>query len=845
MVGKSKILGLFAIFIVFLGSLVYANSAIEPISININESNATYVVGEEITLDFEAEFGGPFSSLTNLEVSLADLNFSGRFLEVLDAQGISYAVENGTSSLSGSTDEAHFAFNDLGEQIIYLRVDSNEDTFSDLDFEVLGSEDIKLPYLDFGADGIVEWKFFGDFLGFSSDYLLSETLTEDDGGDIIITNEKSNYWCEQIDLPLTRDLQVYVKMEELDVNENISATLIQLSDLECKSDCEGFGGQYTCDVDIGSSLDYYSCDLSAEYTLEGEFLVCIYNEVQGDGQTQQAKLRIESNSPNSAYVCNVDGDSYDCNSQGSDDFLIKVKAGDYNEVLNGNANFMAGLINNYEAFITVLNYEISNCMELDDGKCAIPLKVGSSSSGVLTLKDLNMEYNTASGLKSTNNFYMGIDIGQGLVYELGEFNLTDLNESIVLNMSTEGLYIYAPEVNFSGNYNLELSFNPGPSDSISVEISTFTEGLMDSEGARSTIQEHIDFLESEETNYGDVLEVMGLNSDVSFALSGLNDYLNELDMLNGTNQSEMDSFIEDLNQNIDTLMENTPKVISVLSSLDDEVVIEPSDVLAEMVPTGDLNDAYYLQNDFNVKSNARYVEVVLFNDIEIKGSIIRKEVSGSGSNYYVYETIPAFVSTNEPSFIDGFSQVKSGNINLYRSEYSNVMGASYNYFFENEDVTLGLKDMKTVLIPKAGVMPRGSEEIPVCGDNKCAVLMVDGEKIYLEDAISCPQDCAKKVNWGGILMVFMIGVLIIVAVAVYFRFMKKKVGGKGDTVKKSQFASEKDETQLREYISKSIASGATREKITKILLERGWKKEQIDYAFKPKIGKPKNGKNIK
>jgi hypothetical protein len=268
------------------------------------------------------------------------------------------------------------------------------------------------------------------------------------------------------------------------------------------------------------------------------------------------------------------------------------------------------------------------------------------------------------------------------------------------------------------------------------------------------------------------------------------------------------------------------------------VLVQPSDILVEMVVGGEEErmNAYYLQNNFIVNGRSRYVEVKLFDGTEVKGTILDKSIIGQGTDYYVYESIPNSLVPNpliDITMEDGFEIIKQNPISVYRKSYPSLSGTSYSYFVKG-NVAHKLTQMKTIVVPISGVSEKIQETLPVCGDGKCAVLMVDGEKIYLEDASSCPEDCAKKVNWTGIFMVFLIGVLLIVAISLYFRFAKKgKYGPVRSTIARSMlFKSLKDEAQLRDYIAESLASKITKEKIISTLLERGWKKEQIDYVFR-------------
>ena len=227
------------------------------------------------------------------------------------------------------------------------------------------------------------------------------------------------------------------------------------------------------------------------------------------------------------------------------------------------------------------------------------------------------------------------------------------------------------------------------------------------------------------------------------------------------------------------------------------------------------------------------IEIELFDETVVSGTIITKSLKGRGSDYTVYESIPNYLAVVNDIVFDEFSLAKSGDINLYKKDYVSLDGVEYSYFI-NGEVFVGLSDTKTVLVPKSGITLAGSNEVLVCGDGKCAVFLVEGEKFYLEDEISCPEDCASKVSWSGIFVVFMIGVLIVVAVSTYLKFFgsgKNKIKSKGVVDKAMLFSSLNDEKSLKDYVVKSIGSGVAKEKVVDVLLKRGWTKEQVDYIF--------------
>ena len=137
--------------LIFIGVLalcfgiVFAAETSEPDYIeiyfgeNITNLTPSYIIGEEIVLDLKVNFSGPILKTTNLKGSVADYEVYRNLMDVLDYQGVYYNTDEGAKDLVGSTLQADFAFNDAGSQVVYLRVDSNTDTFESLNLDVSGS----------------------------------------------------------------------------------------------------------------------------------------------------------------------------------------------------------------------------------------------------------------------------------------------------------------------------------------------------------------------------------------------------------------------------------------------------------------------------------------------------------------------------------------------------------------------------------------------------------------------------------------------------------------------------------------------------------------------------------
>ena len=839
------------LFLILCSFIVFGATNSEPSEIYLdgNVSELSFVSGEPVLLDFIINFTGPISPNTLLNISFDDESKSKKLKSLLDYQGILYDIDGENYRLLNSNPNVDLIYNSAGDHVVYLMVDTPEDVFESISFGITGSRmnPSYSPYLDFGNDGLIEWQYFGGLTNYVEDFSLPEELNENGNpSEIILKNEAAidrTYWCEEIKLPYTRDLEVYVAIEDL-VGLNLTATLLQLEAPGCtdSNGCEAYGGQFECDLEtnLGTPSNYYNCSMDIGYAVEDKYLVCIYNNVDGDGTIHQGKLKAEMGGDTSAYTCELSGSSYVCNDFSSDDFFIKVKGGNYTyELGNFSADFGSSLVNSYAAFENNLNGLIEDCVELSAGGCAIPVRIGSLSPAAIAIHSLDMYYTSSGATKSKTSFYMTLIAEEGSLIEIGDIDLLDLSGGSSLNMDTSGMFFSVPQVDEEDDYEFNMELMPGPKVTLDASISPSEEwnnSLYNESTTEDFIKEYITSLNYQTSNYADVLEFLELSSTVTSALNGLNSFLNDSYNVNYSNSNESQTFLENLTTDLDSIVMGTPKSIEVVVDISEQIIAEPQDILIDMVVGGEKErvNAYHHQNDFVINSRARHLKVEFHGGVIIEGTWIEKNIVGTGNDYYLYETIPGNLYVDpiyELSFKEPFEMHRQVPNLVYRKEYSSLNNAAYSYFVR-KNIAFDLSSLKTILIPQTGVSEVEYETVPVCGDGVCSVLIVDGERVPLEDKLSCPEDCSKKVNWTGILVAFMIGLLLIVGMVLYFKLSGRN---SSDSRLKKQFGifnNPGDEFKLKKYVSDSIKGKKTKETIVADLLKRGWSKEQVDYVFK-------------
>ena len=198
----------------------------------------------------------------------------------------------------------------------------------------------------------------------------------------------------------------------------------------------------------------------------------------------------------------------------------------------------------------------------------------------------------------------------------------------------------------------------------------------------------------------------------------------------------------------------------------------------------------------------------------------------------VIELIPnSIVSLQDKiEFIDSFPEIT--RLQDYQSAKFTipVLRDSFTFYYKlNSNNLNGVKDTVLVLMP----IDLSPSLIPFnCGDGICNPA---------EDIISCPEDCAEEKGTSGfpwipyiISMVVIIGLgFVVYKFEIYKKLRLNKVADLLSAgFKKSPFKSGVELAKVRIYIKSALDKGYEEEKISDSLLEKGWSREQIDYAFK-------------
>ena len=429
------------------------------------------------------------------------------------------------------------------------------------------------------------------------------------------------------------------------------------------------------------------------------------------------------------------------------------------------------------------------------------------------------------------------------------------SSGVQFNFSLKTLGVLAPYISTqSKNYSLDVKVE-GTSISARATVTIITPpSVVEALDPVEVIDAYTDVLTQVSAALPGLLTALGLQQNVQDGLTALGTFAYRASTINAsTNMTteEKTSAYDVLLSDVDTAMEDLPKNVVVAKSVTDSVIVGVDDITDMVVlpnqRTADAkNKVYAYQNKFTISATAQFYTVTYFSGGTDSGTYIEKTVSGSGTNVNVVEVIPASTASNDAVVqFSGSPQIlRSASPVIASWLVSSVSGQKISYTVEGDQVA-DLPLLKTILVPQ--VLPSESVQSVSggisysCGDGVCSYLETDdGEKIPLETSLTCPQDCKKKLSW----MPFIIALLIIAAIIYYLnlyhgkynyrelltRLKKTSDTGKEKTTKQA-FISQADQQNLMTYMKTSLDRGFTKPQITKTLLDKGWRPEQVDQIF--------------
>ncbi len=775
-----------------------------------------------LDLELDKNVYGPFSELKGMctlkldsslnlgldpkiKINIGDLKEERDALNILRGLDPDLDIQESSIVLGNSASQKTF---DLSSTNLFgIKLPKGSEV-SKIDFDVEGINNNgypSSPFIDFNNDDKYEWYYKGAFTGWSNEIIRAKGLDENGASEDIVVRDNVFLYCNVIDLPYSNKFNVSAKYTVGNAAGNISMQLFEF-DQEVNS---AYGKKGECSLKNTADATGSSCVINTNSFLSDEHLLCFYN-LKNDG----------------SYFLNLDGDgqgSFECDSAVLDsevqcnylqegDFFFKT----YKPVFQGEFNRI-GKFSEFgkDGFENDLTDYLAECKEDDNENCNIILRIGSENGkGKARLSNFNIEYSKDGGASFiTRNIYDVEFVDAKILGVLGE----DFS-NYTLNIPLE-VFDNLTVPNITANVSTRTV-------KISLGSLSDNEDIQIDKNIVSSAQSEIDSLRlkfeslKNKNELNDFFRVSGI--DLEQPINRMKDFKTGIDAVNnnpglgiGEKSTEAERIIEQAKLYANTF----PKEINIIEDIDYPRVY-PENIRLEILGRESQDSILALQEEVSFENKIKVVSVKNFDGTTSEKTLIKRTLNSRLDEYFIFEDIPKSVALTASSikFSSGASIVKDDPIIKWRIKENGEI-----LYLVDGNVLSKLNEINTVIV-SSGAADSETEEFQSgsCGDGICTEI--------LEDKVSCPEDCTAqfKINWP---LLTVLGIILVLGL-LYFNFFKGKKRLREFVVKKYPFLSNTDEANLKTFISKSFGKGVPRSTIYKILLQKKWTKEQIDYVFK-------------
>lgn len=818
---------------------------------------------------------------TNLIVSIGDKKASVKLSDLC----IDCAIVPASYILGYKVTQASIKFNSKGVNNSYAAVFAVPNpSISEAKFSITGDKvDNIYPMLPSVKIKDAKWGYVGpliqgQFEDVPADYLFDYNKD----AEFNINGMKGAEYCEQIDFPASGRyrLDVYVNKTADGASlyaglRDSSKGIVKVSDSEvrCQINADNNFGWKSCTIDINPD-NYY---------------VCIYAD-GGAIENQYYKIGVENpNAISSGLYC----ENNDCTVEQfiGYDYFIKIAKNKFETNLSTTESIdftkdLAGAACPVTLKKDAVNYCLYSIEIRVDGKGIVKLSAtslkGTPTDGELyrvdyapdrisegnAIVDLaNLEgvtapasegnYKVKASLEYNGNVYASdekdVSVAQAATIKLIAPQFTNLYQETAFRVDVknnksaiaryewyfgEGEIITTFEPNTTYSYNIIGDYNTSVTVVDENGLSSIAYETVHVDSAQKNVEyllndtkaELIDFenkLGTAAEIVKDAMNIFGLNTKIENATSLLTQYELDYSSAFSLTEAEKETTFMGVQSDLLALRDTLPKGINV-EGLTFVSGINYFDDIPDAITT-DINykkALFEFQQNVEVQGYGYSVAVKYISGRDDNFVLIKKSITlNNPKDMYVIEVIPKEVAgsiTGDDILTEGYEIVEADPIIKW------PISSSSDIIYK---ISGGVLDnlIKTKTFILAGAKDVGVKEftVGVCGNNKC--------EEPLEDKISCPEDCKKRIPVTLYVILF-----LILAFGIYYINFYKGPGNFRDLInwisvkffKRRIFTSKQDLENLEKYVRQTLGQGINEKQIREILLKKGWTSEQVDYVFK-------------
>ncbi len=804
-------------------------SALEDPIINISLNKQQYLQKDKIVGDIILTFINQTED-KDLEVRFGPNSDITQLSQLLDILGKTYEITQGEKELVPlKQPDDSIIFPPLVQEL-GVSVSKNAKDFTAVGniggWDVEGSVP-KFPYLDVGSDGLIEWSYLGNLIGWTN--YINENDLGNEAGAVDIQNQDTSV-CQKINLDSkVKAINVTAKYKSVASGVTVKAKLLSVPDNSKKS-----FGTSNCDLNKGNS-QWGSCIINFNEipkVRQGEYLICITSDLGTTTTTTTVPSTTlftvlkDAKSTQKAYICAHKPEGYyECNSNNNYNYFIKASLPIYNGSLDKSSTPFSEGITEANLNNSFMSYLSSDACQNQEENCIVPIEVGSLTQGRLYFNDFTIKVKYQGISEDTK-----IQKLRSLSDVITKIDSKSLSSNTVkVSIPIRILYNFStPTVTTSQVIPLEVRY--GSSRAISfIEVNPSV--LSGQQEVNVTITNILTLLNSySNTEAKDLLNKVNINIDslksqfLTYELK-----LGSIESNTSKTQNEKDNEKLALLQEVENLKKSVPSYFYSGDKAFNIPAIPPAPIDIKASILGDKNfdnvKEYILslQDSISISSNAKAFTVKTFGNQSVDYTIITRIVAGAPSDAFIVDIIPKSIAQSSSNLVLDPSITVLESDPFIKKQLSLGSG-TLSYMIQGNvvDQITGINTLVVSLInaPSPGTTRSASYTNVKCGNDICDV--------PLEDEKVCPEDCMPKRNWTLITIL-----LVILVVGIFYINFYKGPGSIQHLfgIKEKLFHSESDKTNLINYTKKALKY-KSKGQIINTLLSKGWSQKQIDFVFK-------------
>ncbi|MDI6738345.1 MAG: hypothetical protein QME12_07590 [Nanoarchaeota archaeon] len=831
-----KIHYILAAVLIVLTAFFLSNAIAAPINKNVTNatfevqlSKSSFAVNETISgvlrIPLDAALDAESEIELRIQLSMKRITARKTLASALTNGSFTFSQADPVRNTTNPSATKTLSFSNGGEKSIAIKADPYSEFVSlDMDMSGPGSNTLNNVKIDIGNDGIIDWYYLGTKTGsWASEFTKPEGIGDSGGQSTLITDNLTMI-CQVIDLPFAKDFQVFAWYKTLNRAGNSTAAIISLSSEEAPISISPYSLE--CDLPENADYSWGSCAVAGtEYGLHGSYAVCIYSKNGTD--TDLYDVKAAAGPSTTAYTCPLaGGEDSQCRQVTTRNPQIKIKQGTYNKELKSSVEFTEW---NYEA------EAVKNAINgitgpaptgiCNDLACTIEFKFIANNSGTIELSNLDFRYKSGGATSKATEFF-DIETSEasiGRISKAGDNVTLPANATIEIPLEVFQLKAPLPVIATANSGVVEARFG----DMFANATITIGAGgaSVSPSSAPGMVEETRAALNAINAMTGDAqaaLKILGIDKDIEAAITEL-----------GNISARASADTPALRAEIESFRQSLPKEVTLGSSVKDFQIIEPNDITGDIAPADKKGQIYLAQEKVQVKASITTVSIKLFSGAIKKYALVRKEITAKEKlgKFDIYEAIDKSVADSSSDIVfetAPTSVVKEDPIvKWFVGEGLGIGAKKEQRYVIKTEFDVPIEKVRTIIVPSEGAEASecaageegcGAEEA-VCGDGVCTLI--------LEDETTCPGDCGSKTPWALI--------IIIIAAALglggYLLFYRGKYSFWNLTKKKKPFSSPDELESVKSFIRTSREKGMDDPVTKSRLAEKGWKEEQVKFAF--------------